>query len=92
MNNPMSGMDPRNPGKSATRCFAITPNDSTNLAEGTRAIWVGGAGNIKVTLVDDDGNHGGFTLVAVPAGTLLPLAARRVYATGTTATQLIGLS
>lgn len=66
---------------------AIVPNDSSDLAEVTRAIYVGGAGDIKVTA-----NGGGTaTFVGVAAGTILPVRVVRVFATGTTATNLVGL-
>jgi hypothetical protein len=67
--------------------FAITANDSADLAAETRAIYVGGDGNLSLVLVSGDQ----VTLAGVPAGTLLPLRAIRVRATGTTATQLVGL-
>lgn len=52
-----------------------------------RAIYVGGAGAIAV--LDWDGNEAIFA--GVPAGTVLPIRPRRLMATGTTATNLIGL-
>lgn len=72
----------------ASRGVAITPSDTTDLPVGVRAVWVGGAGAISVILADDANP---ITLSAVPAGTLLPIMARRVRATGTTATLLVGL-
>lgn len=69
--------------------FAITPNDSTDLAISTRAIWVGGTGAVKVTLVGmTDGTS--ITLSAVPVG-LLKLRAKRVWTVGSPATNLVGL-
>lgn len=64
---------------------AIAPNDSTDLARVSRYIYVGGAGDVKV----DMGRSGTVTLKAVPVGTMLHMAAKRVYNTGTTATFLI---
>lgn len=91
-NNPLNGYDARNPAKPAVKSFAISPDDSNDLVTGTRRIYVGGTGDIKLTLVDDDANHAGVVLKAVPVGTMLEVAARRVYLTGTTATLLIGLA
>lgn len=71
----------------ATRWFAITPNDSTDLAAKPRALYVGGAGNVAIS----NGTDASVTLVAVPAGSLLPLRPDRVLATGTTATSIVGL-
>jgi hypothetical protein len=90
VNNPMNGLDVRNPAKPGTKSFAITPDDANDLPTGTRKLYVGGAGAIKVSLVDDDANHTGTVLAAVPVGTMLELAVRRVYATGTAATNLVG--
>ena len=77
-----SGLD--SPAKDA---FAITGNDSTDLTTSTRGIYIGGAGNLKVDMVS--GNTVTFT--GVLAGVVYPIRARRVYATGTTATGIIGL-
>jgi hypothetical protein len=75
----------QNPSKTA---FAITPHNTNALARNTRAIWVGGAGNVKVDMA---GGDTGITFSGVAAGTLLPICVIRVYATGTTATLLIGI-
>jgi len=72
----------------ATNAFAITPNDSTELTTTTRALYVGGAGNVVVRLSGDTAN---VTLVGVVAGTILPIRAILVAATSTTATNIIGL-
>lgn len=67
---------------------AVTPNDGADLAEVTRAVYVGGAGDLRVML---RGDTAPVTLVAVPAGTFCPLRVKRVHATGTTATGIVGL-
>jgi hypothetical protein len=66
---------------------AIAPSDAEPLGHATRAIWVGGGGSIRLRMI------GGrdVTLENVPGGTLIPLRATRVFATGTTATGLVGL-
>jgi hypothetical protein len=64
---------------------AITPSDSTDLAFVSRAIWVGGAGNIVITPTAG----GSSVTYTVVAGTILPIRASRVLATGTTATQIV---
>jgi hypothetical protein len=65
----------------------IIPDDAGGLAFATRAIWVGGAGDLRVRML------GGavVTLAGVPAGSLLPLRVAQVLATATTATALVGL-
>ncbi len=67
--------------------FAITPNDGADLTRVPRSIYVGGAGNIA--LVTAKGTT--LTFVGLGAGQVLPMRANRVLATGTTATNLIGL-
>jgi hypothetical protein len=65
--------------------FAITPSDAADVAMTTRAIWVGGPGDIKLTTKGGDT----VTYKAVPAGRL-SIRAVRVWSTGTTATNMIG--
>lgn len=67
---------------------SITPSDSTDLPGGAcRAIWVGGDGNISIV------TPGGATVVysGAKAGSVLPARAKRVKATGTTATSLVAM-
>lgn len=65
--------------------FAIVPHDTNELACLTRSIYVGVAGDVKVKLYD--GSIATYT--AMPVGRH-PLRARLVFATGTTATNIIG--
>ena len=71
----------------AENAAAITPNDTTDLTNATRSLYIGGAGNVKIDTVLGDT----VTLSGVVAGTVIPVRASRVYATGTTATNLVGL-
>jgi nitrogen fixation protein len=64
---------------------AVVPG--TDLAHVTRALYVGGGGNLAVRL--QDGTE--LTLANMPAGTLLPIRVTRILATGTTATEIVGL-
>ncbi len=66
--------------------FSITPSDGVNLAQTARALYVGVAGDVRVM------TPGGATVTFknVSAG-ILPVSAVRVFATATTATQIIGL-
>ena len=75
-------------GAPAGFAFAVTPDDSNDLEEVTRGLFIGTAGNVKLTL-----RLGGtVTLKNIPAGTLLPLRVTRIFATGTSAADLVGLS
>jgi hypothetical protein len=77
---------PLNPN-SIIDAFAITPNDGVDLAIPTRAIYIGGAGNIRV--MTEEGHDVVFTAIAV--GIVHPLRVTRVFATNTTATLILGL-
>jgi len=67
---------------------AITKHDTTNIPTGpTKAIYVGGAGNIVA--VATDGSVVTFT--AIPVGAVLPISVKRVNSTDTTATNMIAL-
>jgi len=70
----------------AANAATITPDDDTDLAYTTRAIWVGGEGDLTVIM------HGGATVTytSVAAGTLLPIRVVRVLES-TTATDLVGM-
>ena len=70
----------------AYHAFAVTPHASTALEEVTRALYVGGAGNVVAVL------HSGaeVTFVGVGAGTVLPIRASHIRDTST-ATSMLGL-
>lgn len=75
------GAESDGPAKNA---LAVTPADATEFTVETRGIWVGGAGDLAVTMV----GGGNVTFVGVPAGTLLPICVTHVRSTGTTATSI----
>lgn len=79
---------PRDLSSPSSRALTITPADSADLPAVVRALWVGDAGSVRVVLADD---ADAVTISAVPAGTLLPIIVKRVLATGTTATSIVGL-
>jgi hypothetical protein len=64
---------------------AVTPNDTTDLPTASKRLWVGGAGNVKINTIRGTA----LTYTAVPAGTYLNVRASRVFATGTTATNIV---
>jgi hypothetical protein len=68
------------------RAEAITPSDAAFLSPTT--VYVGVTGDVTVEPWVGDNT---VTFVAVPAGTAVPVRAKRVLATGTTATDLVGV-
>jgi hypothetical protein len=75
------------PDSCAASAIAITKADS-DLGHPVRSLYIGGAGNVRVTTVN---NHD-VTFVGVLAGTILPVSVKRVWSTNTTATSIVGLS
>jgi hypothetical protein len=71
----------------ASHGFPITPSDGTDLAETVRAVFVGGSGSLVAVLA----SGAELTFAGLAGGTVLPIRARRVKATGTSATLLVGL-
>jgi hypothetical protein len=71
-----------------TNAVAVTPHNTEDLAYVTRALYVGGGGDVKVDL-QDSGTAIIFSLV--PTGTTLPIRVTRVYATGTDASGIVAL-
>lgn len=74
----------------ATRAFDAyaAKSDGTDLSQPTRAIYTGSGGDLKVTLLGDTDP---VVFPAVPAGSFLPLRVKRLFSTGTTVTNCIGL-
>lgn len=67
--------------------FDITPDDGTDLQGVTRAVILGTAGDLAVTLKNGDT----ITLPNLVAGVIYPFRIARVLATGTTASNIKGL-
>jgi hypothetical protein len=65
----------------ATDLIPVTPSDTTDLAEMAMALFVEAGGALRVVT-----RRGETRTVVVDDQTLLPVAVRRVLATGTTAT------
>ena len=77
----------RNLESPAANGFAITPSNDSLLPYAARAFYVGGEGS--VSLVTSAGDT--ITLVGVKAGAIYPISIIKVNATGTSATNLVGL-
>ena len=71
-----------------SHAVAVTPSDSTALANPARALFVGGAGTLTL---DTTGGETSVLFGAVPAGATITLGVTKVHATGTTATGIVSL-
>lgn len=69
----------------ATGAVAVTKSDTT-VFQKTRALWVGGAGDVAVRMI----NENLVTFTGVQAGTILPVQVDKVLA-ATTATSILAL-
>jgi hypothetical protein len=70
---------------------AVVPSDTTLLVKdgmSPRALYIGGAGTIRVQM---RGESGTVDFAGATAGSVLRLAVQRVFATGTTATNIVAL-
>lgn len=73
-------------GDSAQSGNSITPNDAT-VFSATKGIYVGVGGDVKVTM------KGGSTItfVGLAPGVIHPISVTKVFATGTTALNIVGV-
>lgn len=69
--------------------FSITPHDTNPLPRIPQRIYVGGTGDINLQGFKDTANT---VLKAVPAGAVLEISPKFIWATDTTATFLVGIS
>lgn len=67
--------------------YAVVPNDAQEFETWCRGLYVGGAGDIRLVTWEDFE----VTFVGVLGGTILPIAVKKIFATGTTATNIVGL-
>jgi hypothetical protein len=83
-------------GDPATRWEIITPDNNVDLSSrGFRSIFIGGPGDIAAIGIGDTTNGGAGTSITfrgLIAGQVLPVAPRKILATGTTATFIIGMA
>jgi len=78
----MSLVHPQDPGR---EFFNITASNSTNIS--FRGLYVGSGGDVKIK--DEGGADIVFSDLA--AGMIHPIGGQRVYSTGTTASNIIGV-
>lgn len=67
------------------KAIAVTPND-TNWIDNTNGLFIGGAGNLAVTMA----NGVDVTFIGIPVG-FAPLSVKKVKSAGTTATNIVAL-
>ena len=72
----------------AAGAIVVTPQDSTDLSTFARYLFIGTTGNVNVVV-----SRGGSPVLFknVPSGTTLPVQAYQVWATNTTATDIVAL-
>jgi hypothetical protein len=77
----------------AGRAAVVTPSDTARIADVSGGVnngcvlYIGGAGNLKVETVGGDE----VTFVGINTGTFLPVQVVKVFATGTSATNILAL-
>lgn len=76
------------PSGPARDAFMVAPDDTAPLEPLPKALLIGGAGTITLRAVDSAAD----IALAVAAGQIVPIRAAYVRATGTTATQIVGLA
>ena len=83
----------------AMKAVVVTASDTTHLPT-TRALYVGGTGDLALVMTDSDLTSSASASDAqavdvifynVSAGTVLPVQVQRVLSTGTTATNIVAL-
>ncbi len=73
----------------ARRAFAVAPNDSSEFEFATKAFYVGTGGDVTLRAIGDDAD---VTFRNIAGGTILAIRARAIRATGTTASDIVGLA
>lgn len=77
------------PTAPARRCFAIVPHATNDLPIVTKALYIGGAGDVMLRSIDGDQD---VLFRNLSAGSILDVRVAAVRAAGTTATNLVGLA
>jgi len=71
------------PGRDAA---LVTPNDSTDLSRAARMLYIGTSGDVRIDTLDGTD----IVFASVPVG-ILKMRCTRVYATNTTASNIIAI-
>lgn len=85
MDNPSLIKD--GPESPVSKAYSVTPHDTNEIgAYVPKAIWVGTGGTLVVILLGDSAS---VTLTNIPNGSLLPIRAKIIKSTGTTASGIV---
>ena len=71
----------------AIKAVAVTPNDSSDLTNAGAVLYIGVGGDVKVDTVSGDA----VTFKNMADGAILAVQVKKVYATGTSATDIVAL-
>ena len=73
--------------------WAVTPSDSVAQPMETRSVYIGGDGNLSVEMYDPtSSNLATVTFTGLVAGQVLPIKTKKIRATLTTATNIVGVA
>lgn len=75
----------------ARHAVAVTPSDTADLPDTPKGLYVGTGGDVVLVAADAPAGAAGTAFRSLPGGALLPVRARRVLASGTTAADLVAL-
>lgn len=70
-----------------THAFAIAPSNTADLPNVIRQLYVGVGGNVRIDTLQGET----VDFIGVLAGTLYDIQAKKVWSTGTTATNMVGI-
>lgn len=73
----------------AENCFAVVPSDTVELAQATKALYVGLGGNVTLRSLQGQAD---VTFLNVPSGAIIDVRVRAVRLSGTTASGIVGLA
>lgn len=76
---------------SGSDSVAVTPDDIKDLPAIPEALYIGTGGHLKMAGATSHPSSAGTIWKNVPSGSLLPFRARRIFATGTTATDIVAI-
>ena len=70
--------------------FSVTPDDSNDISNVSNGIYLGGEGDLQVTLENMEDEES-ITFTGMKSGIFYPLRVKRVWATNTSATDIIAV-